>query len=89
MYRDVPVIDETTDDSEIDLSLERRTLCDQLENVDDDDFEEEDAMQVRADCSVPSFAKNFDEKRPVVGTIGATGFKGDLFLVAMDELSTW
>ena len=49
-----------------------------------DDFEEEDAMQVQADCSVPAFAKKIDEKRPVVGTIGATGFEGDFFLVAMD-----
>ena len=31
-------------------------------------------MQVQADCSVPAFVKTFDEKRPVVGTIGATGF---------------
>ena len=31
----------------------------------------------------PAFAKSFDEKRLVVGTIGATGFEGDLFPVAM------
>ena len=41
-------------------------------------------MQVQADCSVPAFANIFDEKRPVVGTIGATGFEGDLFPVAME-----
>ena len=39
-----------------------------------DDSEDEDAMQVQADCSEPAFAKIFDKKRPVVGTIGATGF---------------
>ena len=49
-----------------------------------DDSEEDDALQVQADCSVPAFAENFDEKRLVVGTIGATGFEGDLFLVAME-----
>ena len=58
-----------------------------LENVDDwhthnplvsarfsHDFEEDDVRQVQADCSVPAFAENLDEKRIVVGTIGATGF---------------
>ena len=106
MYRDVPVKDETTHDSEIDLSVEPRTSCDQATDEHDvisgtrkrrrlthkslvsarfvDDSEEEDAMQVQADCSVPAFAKNFDEKRPVVGTIGASGFEGDLFPVAME-----
>ena len=43
-------------------------------------------MQVQVDCSVPAIAKFFDEKRPVVGTIGATGSEGDLFPVTM---STW
>ena len=33
---------------------------------------------------MPAFAENFFEKRPVVGTIGAAGFEGDLFLVAME-----
>ena len=28
-----------------------------------DDFEEDDVMQVQADCSVPAFAENVDEKR--------------------------
>ena len=105
MYRDVPVKDETTHDSEIDLSVEPHTSCDQAIDEHDvisgtrkrrrltqkspftarfvDDFEEDDAMQVQADCSVPAFAENFDEKRPVVGTIGATGLEGDLFPVAM------
>ena len=41
-------------------------------------------MQAQADCSVPAVAKHFDEKRPVVGTIGALGFEGDLFSVAME-----
>ena len=31
-----------------------------------------------------AFAENLDEKRIVVGTIGATGFEGDLFLIAME-----
>ena len=41
-------------------------------------------MQVQADCSVLAFAENLDERRIVVGTIGATGFECDLLLVAMD-----
>ena len=49
-----------------------------------DDFEEEDAVQEQADCPLPAIAKHFDEKRPVVRTIGATGFEGDLFPVAME-----
>ena len=79
MYRDVPVKDETTRDSEIDLSVEPRFSCDQATDEHDvisgtrkrrrlthkspvsarfvDDLEEEDAMQVQADCSVPALAK--------------------------------
>ena len=41
-------------------------------------------MQVQADCSVPAFAENLDEKRIVAGTIGATGVGGDLLPVAME-----
>ena len=48
-----------------------------------DDFEEDDAVQVQADCSVHAFAKNLVEKQPVVGTIG-TGFESDLLPVAME-----
>ena len=33
---------------------------------------------------MPAFAENVDEKRPAVGTIGATGFEGDLLPVAME-----
>ena len=33
---------------------------------------------------MPAFAENLDEKRVVVGTIGATGFEGDLLPVAME-----
>ena len=106
VYRDVLVKDETTHDSEIDLSVEPRTSYDQATDEHDvisgtrkrrrlthtslvsarsvDNFEEDDAMQVQADCFVPAFAENFDEKRPVVGTIGATGFEGDLLSVAME-----
>ena len=106
VYRDVPVKDETTHDSEIDLSVEPRTSCDQATDERDvisgtrkrrrlthkspvsarfvDDFEEEDAMQDQADCSVPAFVENYDEKRPVVGTIGATGFEDDLLPVDME-----
>ena len=40
-------------------------------------------MQVQADCSVPAFAENLDEKRIVVGKIGSTGFEGDLLPIAM------
>ena len=102
VYRDVPVKDETTHDSEIDLSVEPRTSCDQAtDHISStrkrrrlthkspvsarfsDDFEEDDVVQVQADCSVPAFAENLDEKRIVVGTIGATGFEGDLLPVAM------
>ena len=49
-----------------------------------DDFEEDDVMQVQADCSVPAFAKNLDEKRIVIKTIGATGFASDLLPIAME-----
>ena len=81
VYRDVPVKDETTHDSEINLSVEPRTSCDQATDEHDvisgtrkrrrlthkspvsarfvDDSEEEDAMQVQADCSVPAIAKIF------------------------------
>ena len=49
-----------------------------------DDFVEDEVIQVQAACSVPAYAKNVDEKRPAVGTIGATGFEGDLLPVAME-----
>ena len=49
-----------------------------------DDFVEDEVIQVQTDCSVPAFAEHFDEKRPAVGTIGATGFEGDLPPVAME-----
>ena len=48
------------------------------------DYEEDDFVQVQADCSVLAFAENLDEKRIVVGTIGATGFEGDLLPIAME-----
>ena len=35
-------------------------------------------------CKFKQIAKKIDEKRPVVGTIGATGFEGVLFPVAME-----
>ena len=38
------------------------------------DFDEGDAIQVQADCSVPAFAENLVEKRAVVGTIYAYWF---------------
>ena len=41
-------------------------------------------MQVQADCSVPAFAENLDEKRIVVGTIAAAGSEGDLLPTAME-----
>ena len=106
VYRDVPGKDEITHDSEIDLSLEPRTSCDQATDEHDvisstrrrrrlthkspvsarfvDDLEENDAMQVQTDCFVPAFVGNFDEKRPVVETIGAAGCEGDLHPVAME-----
>ena len=106
VYRDVPAKDETAHESEIDLSVEPHTSCDQATDEHDvisstrrrrrlthkslvsarfpDDFEEDDVIQVEADCSVPAFAENLDEKQTVVGTIGATGFKGDLFPTAME-----
>ena len=49
-----------------------------------DDSEEEDAMQFQSRLICAAFANIFDEKRPVVGTIGATGFEGDLFPVAKE-----
>ena len=49
-----------------------------------DDSEEDDAMQVQAVCAVPAFAENLDEKRIVVGTIGATCFESDLLPVALE-----
>ena len=106
VYRDVLVKDETAHESEIDLSVEPHTSCDQATDEHDvisstrkrrrlthkspvsarfsDDFEEDDVIQVQADCSVPSFAENSDEKRTVVGTVGATGFEGDLLPIAME-----
>ena len=42
-----------------------------------DDFDENDVIPAQADCSVPAFAENLDEKRPVVGTICSFGFEGD------------
>ena len=50
-----------------------------------DDFDEDDVILVEADLSVPLFAENLDEKRPVVGTIGATSFEGDLLHIAMEK----
>ena len=47
-------------------------------------FEEDDVMQVQADCSVTAFAENLDEKRIVVGTIGAAGFESDLLLIVLE-----
>ena len=41
-------------------------------------------MQVQADCSVSAFSENLNEKRIVVGTIGATVFEGDLLPVDME-----
>ena len=41
------------------------------------DFDEDDAIQVQADCSVSVFSENLVEKRAVVGTICATGFEDD------------
>ena len=49
-----------------------------------DKSEEDDVIQVQAECSVPAFAENLDEKRTVVRTIGATGFEGDLLPVAVE-----
>ena len=42
-----------------------------------DDFDEDDAVPAQADCSVPAFAENLDEKRPLVGTICSTGIESD------------
>ena len=42
-----------------------------------DDFDENDVIPAQAECSVPPFAENLDEKRPVVGTICSFGFEGD------------
>ena len=100
------VKDGTAHESEIDLSVEPHTSCDQAIDEHDvisstrerrrlthkslvsarfsDDFEEDDVIQVQADCSVPAFAENLDEKRTVVGTIGATGCEGDLLPVAVE-----
>ena len=47
------------------------------------DFDEDDAIQVQADCSVPAFAEKLVEKRAGVGTICATGFEGDVLSAAM------
>ena len=101
VYRDVLVKNETTIDSEIDLSVEPRTPCDQATDEhyvisstrkrlrlthkstvsarDTDDFEEDDAVQVQANCSVPAFAENLDGKQIVVGV-----FEGDLLLVVRE-----
>ena len=49
-----------------------------------DDFDEDDTIQVQADCSVPAFAENLFQKRAVVGTICATGFEGDSLSAAME-----
>ena len=48
------------------------------------DFDEDDAIQVQADCSVPTFAEHLVEKRAVVGTICATGSEGDSLSAAME-----
>ena len=42
-----------------------------------DVFDENDVIPAQADCSVPPFAENLDEKRPVVGTFCSFGFEGD------------
>ena len=98
--------DETTHESEIDLSVEPLTSCDQATDEHDvisstrkrrrlthkplvserfsDDFDEDDVIEVQADCPVPAFAENLDWKRTVVGTIGATGFEGDSLPTAME-----
>ena len=106
VYRDVPVRNETTHESEIDLLVEPFTSCDQATDEHDvisstrkrrrlthkspvsahfsDDFDEDDVVQVQADCSVPAFAENLVKKRTVVGTICAIGFEGDSLSAAME-----
>ena len=55
VYRDVLVRKETTLESEIDLPLEPLTSRDQA-------TDEHDVIHVQADCSVPAFAENLDDK---------------------------
>ena len=50
-----------------------------------DDSDEVDVIPAQADCSVPACAGNFDEKRPVVGTVCSTGSEGDSLLAAMES----
>ena len=102
VYRDVLWKDETTHESEIDLSADPLTSCDQVTDEHDvlssaskrrrlthkshvsarfsDDFDEDDVIQDQTDCFAFAFAENLEEKRTVVGTIGATGFEDDLLL---------
>ena len=43
-------------------------------------FDEDDVIPDQTDCFAFVFAENLEEKRTVVGTIGATGFEDDLLL---------
>ena len=49
-----------------------------------DDCDEDGDTSAQADCFMPAFAENFDEKRPVVGTVCSTGSEGDSLLAAME-----
>ena len=101
---------DTIPESEIVLSAEPPTQCDQATDEHDlrtvipntrkrrrlphkspastrfslDDSDEDDVISAQADCSVPAFAENLDEKRPVVGTICSTGFEGDSLSAVME-----
>ena len=49
-----------------------------------DDCDEDDDTSAQTDCVMPAFAENFDEKRPVVGTVCSAGSEGDSLSAAME-----
>ena len=50
-----------------------------------DDCDENDDTSAQADCFMPAFVENSDEKQPVAGTVCSTGSDGDSFLAAMES----
>ena len=50
-----------------------------------DDGDEDDDTSAQADCFIPAFAENSDEKRPVVGTVCSTVSGDDSILAAMES----
>ena len=85
--------DSVTDELDVDPSVsktrKRRRLLHKspvFARLSWDDCDEDDDTSAQVDCFMPAFAKNFDEKRPVVGTVCSTGLKVIHFLLPWKQL---